>query len=653
VRAGLQFLVCAAIAIPAIAEQPGLTVEDLVAVRYFMAQEPGNPDGALGLEADPIVVAPDGAHFFFTMRTGELSTDRIVGELQVFSTDTVVAALRNAGPRQESVRPARSVTFKSAHSTAYYTPISEAQWQGNDAIVFGGVQDGAGRGAYKLHVASGRLERLTPPEHDVVGGGRFKNTGTSTVYVAYEPTVADSRLRYPMAPVDGGDFLRSVRNAVAGPPRYRVYAIDSGGPARLLATLEGDASELGRWIPAEETQSPERRHLAQGLDVRLRQTANMPPVVIASKGKREIALTSPDPALEGRWLSPMKEVKWREPDGHVIAGGFMLPREGAKSGPLPLVVQAYRYTPHLFRPDGPYASAYAAQALVAQGMAVLAIRIPSSASDGPDTAHWTSAGETPREGQIFVENIDAAVGELARQGVVDANRVGLIGFSRGGYMAHFAVTHPGRVGLAAAIVADSYTGSYLEYLLNAAASPMPGNRLPSGFERAAEKENGGGTFWENKAGWLSNAPGFNADKARTPTLFSMSAAQGVLSAAEILGAWNINQRPYDFVFLPEASHPIQRPRERAALMQATVDWMRFWLKGEEDPTTPNDRRCIQPDVTASKEAPRSSQTSEAPWSWLDCSADGLASVRNEREQMYERWRTIKAAWQTRLKETTQ
>jgi len=46
-----------------------------------------------------------------------------------------------------------------------------------------------------------------------------------------------------------------------------------------------------------------------------------------------------------------------------------------------------------------------------------------------------------------VRKLDAAVQSLANSGIVDPSRVGLIGFSRAGYMTYYAVTLQGRYGL--------------------------------------------------------------------------------------------------------------------------------------------------------------------------------------------------------------
>jgi hypothetical protein len=37
------------------------------------------------------------------------------------------------------------------------------------------------------------------------------------------------------------------------------------------------------------------------------------------------------------------------------------------------------------------------------------------------------------------------------------------------------------------------------------------------------------------------------------------------------------------LYLPDGQHILQKPLERLASQQGTVDWFRFWLEGEEDP----------------------------------------------------------------------
>jgi hypothetical protein len=45
-------------------------------------------------------------------------------------------------------------------------------------------------------------------------------------------------------------------------------------------------------------------------------------------------------------------------------------------------------------------------------------------------------------------------------------------------------------------------------------------------------------------------------------------------------------KPVELFVIPDIQHGVhilQNPAQRLASQEATVDWFRFWLKGEEDP----------------------------------------------------------------------
>jgi hypothetical protein len=46
--------------------------------------------------------------------------------------------------------------------------------------------------------------------------------------------------------------------------------------------------------------------------------------------------------------------------------------------------------------------------------------------------------------------------------------------------------------------------------------------------------------------------------------------------------WHL-EKPVDLIVLKEGTHPLTNPAQRMVSQGSTVDWMRFWLLGEEDP----------------------------------------------------------------------
>lgn len=368
----------------------------------------------------------------------------------------------------------------------------------------------------------------------------------------------------------------------------RVISVDWLFPAKTLAirrslghnveqTIYGKRSS-GKWTSLATRAAPSQRESEQLLKGHIsaivKQSANEPPALYATDGVVERILSDPDPALKDVRRAPVRAFQWREGD-RSVEGGLVLPID-SDGRPVPLVIQAYYWLPEQFLPDGFAPVAYAAQALAAKGLAVLFMDIPIV--DHPEVA------ETPEEGAYFVQRIDAAVSALVNERVVDPQRVGLVGFSRAGYMTYYAITHPGKTKLTAAISADGVTMSYSEYVFGRIKQDDWATVIPR-----IERQNGG-AFWQSKGDWLVNSPGFNVDRVQTPILFTVSGKLNQVTAMETIGAFRLNQRPIDVIFLPRGEHQLQTPKERQASLQATVDWMTFWLRDGDDASLTDERR---------------------------------------------------------------
>jgi dipeptidyl aminopeptidase/acylaminoacyl peptidase len=391
---------------------------------------------------------------------------------------------------------------------------------------------------------------------------------TRTSYILdYSISSNESSILQPMREQDG----RRVGKATWLKAGHELFVSYEDGDKRAPAGIRYRYVS-GEWKRSSVERMPRfevvsKQTPPKGLRIELRQSADMPPTIVASGSGHELPLSTPDPALEGVWRANSRAVEWPEPGNRKGRGLLFLPRAPAANSALPLVIELASYQPKQFRPDGGPSSAFATQALVARGFAVLQVDFFQ-----PDFEL------TEREGPATVERIDAAVDLLASQGVADRNRVGLVGHSRTGYLTYYVVTHPGRTKVAGAVVFDSITASYGEYVSDSG----------FGFDSARiyEKQYGNKTFWQNKQGWL-DAPAFNVDKVTAPVLFSAAGDTNAGNAIETVGAFRINERPFEYHFYSAASHNLQRPKEREAAMQATVDWLGFWILGQA-PSSPSD-----------------------------------------------------------------
>jgi len=228
-----------------------------------------------------------------------------------------------------------------------------------------------------------------------------------------------------------------------------------------------------------------------------------------------------------------------------------------------LVIQTHGFLPERFWPDGPYSSAFAAQALAGKGMFVLQI------GTADDVEQEREAVNTLREAPREMASYEGAINELDRRGWIDPTRVGIIGFSRTVYHVGYALTHS-RYHFRAATRADGMDGGYFQYILATYLSPD------------SYLVNGGRPSRENLSSWFASAPGFNIERVETPIRIE-TYGRNFLSAWEWYRRLAEQKKPVELILLPDATHVLMKPWERLTSQQGNVDWYVFWLKGEEDP----------------------------------------------------------------------
>lgn len=324
--------------------------------------------------------------------------------------------------------------------------------------------------------------------------------------------------------------------------------------------------------PASRPSFSHAFEAAGDFKVFVREDASTPPHVVAAKGQKEITLGPRDEVLQGVYVTPVEPVTWSDERGGELRGGLLLPRTWRLGTRLPVVIQIInRFPLNRFLPGGyePVAT-FAAQALASEGFAVLQLDCQGS-----------GLPYGVEEGPAVVRALDGAVDYLERRGIADRSRIGIVGHSRTAYRVLYAITNPGRTKFAAAIANEGFTGSYVGYLLNTLAWNDDVELVQKNFH---EQFVGGQTFWRNKDGWLSTAPGFNLEKVTSPLLLTMGAngydEPTLIYDLEIYVGLKALNKPVDYLYFPKGSHVMRWPRGRFASQQATVDWMKFWLKGE-------------------------------------------------------------------------
>ena len=297
----------------------------------------------------------------------------------------------------------------------------------------------------------------------------------------------------------------------------------------------------------------------------IKEDANSPPELWATNietGDMHQVLDI-NPHLASLWFAEVQSITWLDDTGKEWSGSLLLP-DCSDEGPAPLVVEMKFGSPSTFRPDGPYTTAFASQALAGAGIAVLELN-----SMDPDTLY------SPLEAPTQLRGIESAIAHLADLGAVDPNRVGLIGFSRTAFYARYALTHSD-LEFAAATVADGVDGGYVQY------NAFTLNYFGAHEDGGTASLYGAPPYGPGIERWLEAAPTFNTHRVRAPVRIEAIGQSSVLQEWEFYSALKILKLPVEMVYLPHGTHVLVKPKERLVSQQGNVDWFRYWLMNEKN-----------------------------------------------------------------------
>jgi dipeptidyl aminopeptidase/acylaminoacyl peptidase len=324
----------------------------------------------------------------------------------------------------------------------------------------------------------------------------------------------------------------------------------------------------GRWEPIEEETRAEPS--SPPVRIELREDPNTPPALYAietSSGRDRLILDLNPQLRKKVKLGRVEIVHWDAKDGRHWTGMLYYPVDYEASRRFPLVIQTHGYSTKDFSLDGVFTTAFAAQPLANRDIAVLQI----GGSDSGDR----DVSMTPQETAVYMAGVEGAIEKFAADGLVDREKVGIIGFSWTVFDVEYTLTHS-KYPFAAAEVADGIDGGYFQYAL---ADPAA--------KASSEAMKGTAPIGEGLPTWMREAPGFNADKVRTPLRMEIDSGpmSEILTHWEMFSSLRYQHKPVELFVIPNilhGAHELQNPAQRLASQGGTVDWFCFWLQGEED-----------------------------------------------------------------------
>jgi hypothetical protein len=328
----------------------------------------------------------------------------------------------------------------------------------------------------------------------------------------------------------------------------------------------------GSWelVTIERQDKPIKSDSEQGkkgdrdLELIVEQTLNDPPTLWARSNRmgQSRQLWDPNPQFDHIEFGNVTVYRWKDKSGYEWTGGLVKPVGYVPGKRYPLVIQTYMFDDGEFMTDGTDPTAFAARELASAEMVVLQIQ--------RKPVHTFNDAEA----QDHLEGYRSAIERLSDDGLIDPNKVGMVGFSWTCWYVENALIKAPKL-FAAATVADGAIHSYMDYLVTGVSNPT--------IQEQDDRIIGARPFGSGLEQWMQMAPGFNLDKVQTPLRIEAMNPMSILEEWEIYSSLQIQGKPVDLIYFPFGSHIHQKPLERFESQQGDVDWFQFWLQGYEDP----------------------------------------------------------------------
>jgi dipeptidyl aminopeptidase/acylaminoacyl peptidase len=407
----------------------------------------------------------------------------------------------------------------------------------------------------------------------------YSPDGTSIAFVkSVEPTRWARAQRVHVVPVDGGapralgetpdgqpglvGWSADGRRLIVGETQGvvgRVFAlpVDGGAPQAIdggTASLSGVTINVtGRvlgYVAQDSDRAPEPHAAPLGDRLAGVKVASVQPALPPAPGRTEV-------------------VAWTSRDGRRVEGLLTYP-DGYRAGtrvPLLLVIHggpAGVFTRAFLGAASPYPLALFA----ARGYAVLRVNPRGSSGYGVE---FRQANRGDWGGGDY-RDLMSGVDHVVAMGVADEDRLGVMGWSYGGFMTSWVITQTGRFKAASAGAAVTHLTSFT------GVTDIP-SFIPDYF---------GGEFWDRDADWRAHSPLSHVKGVRTPTLIQHGDADDRVPISQGYELYNALRRQgvtTTFTVYPRQPHGFTEPKMTLDAARANVEWFDRFVMNRPAPTT--------------------------------------------------------------------
>lgn len=268
-------------------------------------------------------------------------------------------------------------------------------------------------------------------------------------------------------------------------------------------------------------------------------------------------------------------IRWKSTDGTEITGVLHKPADFQSNRRYPLLVVVHGGPTAISRPvrlGG--INAYPVEQWLAKGAVVLEPNYRGSAGFGEKFRSLNVRNLGVGDAWDVLSGVD----HLVAQGIADPDRMGVMGWSQGGYISAFLATHKRQPFKAISVGAG--ISNWMTYYVNTDIHQFTRHYL-------------GGTPWDDPEIYAKTSPMTTIKQARTPTLIQhgeLDTRVPTPNAYELYQGLQDVGVPVKLIIYKGFGHGLNKPKAARAAMQHNFDWFNRYIWGEKSMTAPEPSR---------------------------------------------------------------
>jgi dipeptidyl aminopeptidase/acylaminoacyl peptidase len=278
---------------------------------------------------------------------------------------------------------------------------------------------------------------------------------------------------------------------------------------------------------------------------------------VESGGAKESRLSQVNPGVSEYPAIETKTLQWKSKDGLDVGGVLRLPVGYKQGDRVPLLVELHGGPTGVALEAFPIPRTYPEQLFAQEGFAVLAPNFRGSSNYGGKFR----LANIKSQGFGDMDDVMTGIDTLVAQGVADPNRLGVMGWSYGGFLSVWIIGHTGR------FKAASVGAPTTDWISWYGASDGPHEVMWTYF---------GGKPWDGWKTYIEHSPRYHLINAKTPLLL-LHGEKDIDSTPEIYQALTDLGVPVEFVTYPREGHGIGEPMHQRDLMSRNLQWFERWV----------------------------------------------------------------------------